>query len=260
VIPEVLVVPGKVLLSALLSAGLFAGCAAPAKSVPDIVYRPRPKPVVQPSREEREAKADARVAVRGIEGTLSNYDVRHTMEKRGAEFGACHEPRARRMPRLAGNIEFAIRVTPEGAVSQVQVRNSDVGDRSLERCFAEVISATPFPRPNGGEANVSYTMILGPARPGKDPELWETDRIERLLAKQAPELRESCAVPSEGSYTITAYVNRKGRVVTAGVASPEGSEAETLDCLVQGLRSWQLPKPRKSPLAKVSFPLAPRDM
>jgi hypothetical protein len=216
--------------------------------------------VVQPTREEREAKADARVAVRGIEGTLSNYDVRHTMELRGAEFGACHEPRARRVPRLAGNIEFAIRVTPEGAVSQVHIRNSDVGDRALERCFVDVITQTPFPRPNGGEANVSYSMILGPARPGKDPELWESERIGRLLAKEVPELRESCAVPTEGAYLITAYVNRRGRVVTAGVSAPTGGEPETLDCLVQGLRSWKMPKPRKSALAKISFPLELREM
>jgi hypothetical protein len=164
------------------------------------------------------------------------------------------------MPRLAGNIEFAIRVTPEGAVSQVQIRNSDVGDRPLERCFADVISATPFPRPNGGEANVSYSMILGPSRPGKDPEQWELDRIERVLAKQAPELRENCSVPSDGSYLITAYVNKKGRVVTAGVSAPTGGEPAMFDCLVQELRSWKMPKPKKSALAKISFPLQPRAM
>src|SRR5262245_17514873 len=109
------------------------------------VRRVRPvAPRVVESVAEREQRADSRLNGRGIEGPLSNYDVRVTMEKRGAEFGACHEPRARRLPRLAGNIEFAVRVTPEGAVSQVQVRNSDVGDRLLERCFAEVILETPF--------------------------------------------------------------------------------------------------------------------
>ena len=243
----------------LVSACLLAGCAAPEKAVREVQYVP-PKPVVQqpqPTQEERAERAEARVAVRGIEGTLSNYDVRFTMEKRGAEFGACHEPRARRMPRLAGNIEFAIRVSPEGAVSQVHVRNSDLGDRTLERCFSEVILGTPFPRPNGGEANVTWNMMLGPLRPGKDPEQWEVERIERVLVKQVPELRESCSVPSDGSYLITAYVNKRGRVVTAGVSAPNGGDGEsaTLDCLAQGLRSWKMPKPKKSPLAKVSFPL-----
>jgi hypothetical protein len=241
----------------LTCALLCVACAAPVKTVP-VVRRPvRAPQVVVEAPVEREKRADARVNVRGIEGTLSNYDVRATMEKRGTEFGACHEPRARRMPRLAGNIEFAIRVTPEGAVSQVQVRNSDVGDRALERCFVDVIRATPFPRPNGGEANVMWTMMLGPSRPGKDPELWEHGRIERVLAKKAPELRETCAVPTDGSFLITMYVNRRGRVVTAGVSGPGGGEPELLDCLAAGLRSWRMPTPRKSALAKVSFPLEP---
>ena len=67
-------------------------------------------------------------------------------------------------------------------------------------------------------------------------------------------------MPNDGSYLITAYVNKQGRVVTAGVSAAAGGEPEMLDCLVQGLRSWKMPKP-KSTLAKISFPLAaPRDV
>lgn len=213
---------------------------------------------VEVTPEAREARADARVGVAGIEGTLSSFDVRMTMEKRGAEFGACHEPRARRVPRLAGNVEFAIRVSHEGAVNQVLVRKSDVGDRPLERCFTQVIEHTPFPRPNGGEANVTWSMYLGPARSGKDPEQWELERIAHVLEKHAPGLRESCGVPSQESYQITAYINRKGRVITAGVSTPRGAAPELLDCLASGLSSWPMPKPKKGvPLAKITFPLDP---
>jgi hypothetical protein len=211
--------------------------------------------VVEESHAEREARADQKVAVRGIEGSMSSYDVRMTMEKRAVEFGACHEPRARRVPRLSGNIEFAIRVLADGNVSEVLVRNSDVGDRQLERCLVQVIQGTPFPRPNGGDANVSWNMILAPGRPGKDPEQWEVDRIERVLAKNAPDLLEACEVPNRGSFLMTAYVNRRGKVITAGVSSRGDEAPELLDCLAQGLRSWRMPKARKTPLAKVSFPL-----
>jgi hypothetical protein len=219
---------------------------------------PAPKVALTPA--QAEAKADARVQVRGIEGSMSSFDVRITMEKRGRQFGACHEPRARQVPRLSGTIEFAIRIDPQGTVSEVWVRSSDLGDRQLERCFAEVILATPFPRPNGGEANVAWNMVLGPARPGKDPEQWELGRIERVLAKNAPELRESCGVPSGPSFLITAYVNRRGRVVTAGVSASQNEAPELLDCLAQGMRSWHMPTPKKGSLAKVSFPLASREM
>ncbi len=245
--------------SALL---LVAGCAASVQSAPEPEYAPAPPPVAkaEPTPEEREARADARVGVAGIEGTLSSFDVRIAMEKRGAEFGACHEPRARRVPRLAGNVEFAIRVKADGVVSQVRLKNSDVGDRALERCFVSVIENTRFPRPNGGDANVVYSMYLGPARAGMDPEQWELDRIASVLEKHAAALREACAVPNDGTYQITAYVNKKGRVITAGVFAHSDAEPELLDCLASGLSRWRMPTPKKAKLAKVSFPLGPQSM
>jgi hypothetical protein len=242
-----------------LGALLFS-CAAPVQKAPPVRHAPRPVVKAQEDPAAREAKAEARVNVRGIEGTLSNFDVRVTMEKRGKEFGACHEPRARRVPRLAGNIEFAIRVSPAGAVSQVEVRTSDVGDRPLERCFVDVISTTPFPRPNGGEAKVTWTVMLGPARAGKDPEQWEHGRIEHVLDKRESDLLESCAVPSDRAFLVTAYVNRRGRIVTAGVSARDGGAPEVFDCIANELRSWRMPSPRKSSLAKVSFPLGRREI
>jgi hypothetical protein len=244
------------------SVGLVAlvmACASSAKTTPPVRHvapRPRPAPA-QETIAQREAKADERVNVRGIEGSLSSFDVRMAMEKRGAQFGACHAPRARRLPRLAGRIEFFIRVSPEGTAEQVDVRSSDVGDRELERCFVDVIQAAPFPRPNGGEAKVSWVMELGPARAGKDPEQWEEQRVGRAVAKHGPDLVESCALPGAGSFVVTAYVNSRGRVVTAGVAHAEGGAPELLDCIADALRSWQMPTPKKSRLAKVSFALAP---
>jgi hypothetical protein len=204
----------------------------------------------------QEERADARVEVRGLEGTLAGSQVRQALDKRARAFGECHAPRAQRVPRLAGSIEFAIRVAPEGHVSQVDVRFSDVGDRPLERCFAEVIQATTFPRPNGGAANVTYTMVLGDGA-GAAPERWEHGRIERLLAKKGPELRESCAMPEEGAFQVTAYVDRAGRVVTAGVAARDSAEPELLDCIAETLQHWRLPKRKKGSVAKVSFPLVP---
>jgi hypothetical protein len=238
-------------------ATLLFSCATAAPEQPVVHYVPRrlppPKPVETPV--EQEQRADARVKVRGIEGTMSNFDVRVTMEERGKAFGACHEPRARRVPRMAGNIEFAIRISPEGAVTQVGVLSSDVGDRPLERCFVDVIAATPFPRPNGGEANVTWTVNLGPGRAGKDPEQWDLGRIERVVEKRGPELMESCSIPTSNALVVTAYVNRRGRVITAGVSARQGGAPELFDCVAQELRSWKMPSPRKSPLAKVSFPL-----
>lgn len=232
----------------------LAACAGPSAQLaveePAATVEEAPRESVAVQQE----RADSRVQVRGIEGTLAGSQVRQALDKRARAFGECHAPRAQKVPRLSGSIEFAIRVAPEGNVNQVDVRASDVGDRPLERCFAEVIKETVFPRPNGGEANVTYTMVLGE---GAAAERWERARIQHLLAKKEPELRESCAMPEAGAFQVTAYIDRAGRVVTAGVSARDSAEPELLDCIAETLQRWRMPKVKKGSVAKVSFPLSP---
>jgi outer membrane biosynthesis protein TonB len=193
------------------------------------------------------------VAVQGIEGTLSNFDVRVTMEKQGKAFAKCHEARARKVPALAGAIEFRVHVLRSGEVSDVQVRASDLGDRVLERCMSEVIAAATFPAPHGGEADVSWNMSLERSR-GRAPEQWEAERVEKVLRKNQSGLLEACDVRRGGPITVTAYVSPRGKVLSAGVSATKSSTQEQFDCIADELRSWPMPRPRKG-VAKVSFPL-----
>lgn len=214
------------------------------------------KPRVE-SHAEHDARVNASVQVRGIEGTLSNFDVRTAMEQRARDFAACHEPRARALPVLAGGIEFAIQVAADGQVNRVAVRASDLGDRELERCLSEVIRTTRFRTPNGGIANVTWLMALSPAQAGRSPEAWEAGRVSRVIDKNLDDLKVSCDLASSSTnFTVTAYVSAKGRVVAVGVASPEGGTDEHLDCVAEGLRAWPMPKPHGR-FAKVSFVLSP---
>jgi len=186
---------------------------------------------------------------------MHSFDIRITMERKAADFEQCHAPRARRLPVLAGHIEFGIRVGHDGDVQHVLVRASDVGDRALERCFADVIAATQFPRPNGGDANITWTMDLGPVRKGREPEKWSAGRVERLISKNSQDVSERCEIPHGEAFDVTAYVNRRGRVVMAGVAARDASEPEKFDCIAEQLSRWSMPKPAKKPYAKVSFAL-----
>jgi len=232
---------------------LMACGAQPAKRVRSVpaVAKPRVE-----SHAQHDARVNAAVQVRGIEGTLSNFDVRSAMEGRGREFGACHEPRAKALPVLAGQIEFAIQVDIDGQVRNVDVRASDLGDRELERCLTDVIRGTRFHKPHGGVANVTWLMALEPARLGTPAEAWEPGRIARVIDKNVDDLRGQCDLAtSSGTLTITVYVGSRGRIVAAGVASPVGQSAESLDCVAENLRSWPMPKPRGR-YAKVSFVVA----
>lgn len=188
---------------------------------------------------------------------MSSYDVRTTMERRGNELLACQEPRVRVVPVMAGTVEFAIQVDRQGKVGEVLVRASDLGDRVLERCISDVIVQTPFPPPNGGDAKVTWTMILEPARAGMEPELWEQEHIEKVIDEHLEELKTECDLPPQSKkFDVTAYVNRRGRVVSASVMARGLAPSEHLDCIVEKLGQWPMPKPKTSRFAKVSFKLA----
>lgn len=195
-----------------------------------------------------------KVAVRGIEGTLANFDVKVKFDEHAREFSSCHEKRARKVPMLAGHIEFGIHVKRSGEVSEVDLRTSDLGDRELERCFVEIVRGIHFPAPHGGDANVSYTMMLGPSKAG-EPEQWSAGRVQHVAAKHGKDLREECALDRGEAFTITAYVNASGRVVAAGVAGMAMAEPERFDCIAERLSHWPMPKPTKKRFAKVTFPL-----
>jgi len=236
----------------LLLVLILVGCGAQSKRV-------RSVPAATPRSEshaEHDRRVNAAVQVRGIEGTLSNFDVRTAMDERGREFAACHEPRARALPVLAGQIEFGIQVDVDGQVRQVDVRASDLGDRELERCLTDVIRGTRFHRPHGGIANVTWQMALEPARMDIPAEAWGPGRIARVIDRNVEELRGRCDLSaSSGSLTVTAYVGSGGRIVAAGVSSPVGGSPESLDCVAESLRSWPMPRPRGK-YAKVSFVVA----
>ena len=218
---------------------------------------PPPKPTAQPMPgwdKQKIARSRAkRVSVQGIEGTLTAYDVRDTMDRRGEELGACYATTVERIPRIAGRAEFAIHVLRDGTVGAASYEHSDLGDRELEACVLDVVRGTKFPEPHGGEADVKWAMVLESETPGPGPEHWEPEKVRRVVNKRAAKLREYCELPAPGpTYRITAYVNRRGRVVSAGVISDVQDVVEHLDCIAEGVRKWRMPRPKEK-LAKVSF-------
>lgn len=247
------VTPARLVCCALSLAWAACGSASEGQRR---VLTPKSSPVVLTTENPVSHSEPEAVAVSGIEGSMSSYDVRMTMEQRGIDLAACHEPRARKVPVLAGSAEFAIAVGRDGQVGEVALMASSLGDRPLERCVSEIIQTTAFPRPHGGDAKITWTMQLEPVHPEREPESWDRQQVARVLDKRLPELRERCIVSSEvEQFDVTAYINRRGRVVTAGVATRGEAQAQDLDCIVDALRSWPMPKPKQTAYAKLTFSL-----
>jgi hypothetical protein len=108
------------------------------------------------------------VAIEGIEGTTSEFDVRTTLDSRFEDFDRCHDL----MGGGGGRIVYRIHILANGDVGGVKVRTSKARNRKLVDCYTEVVSTSHFPLPHGGYADVKWTTKVG--RSGKKPnELFE---------------------------------------------------------------------------------------
>jgi hypothetical protein len=104
------------------------------------------------------------VAVKGIEGTTSEYDVRTALEGRAADFDTCHD----RVGGGSGRIEYRIHILANGDVGGVKIRKLSVRNRRLVECYTDVVSSSHFTQPHGGYADVKWTTKVGRSRKRPD--------------------------------------------------------------------------------------------
>jgi hypothetical protein len=134
---------------------------------------------VAPPREDKKAKAPQRdVDVEGIEGTMSEFDVRVVLEARDADFDACHD----RYRGGSGRIVFQIHINANGDVGHVKAHPSKVRSHDLIDCYSEVVSTSHFNKPHGGYADVKWTTKVGRSRKKKGSDLFGYDRPHRFDA------------------------------------------------------------------------------
>ena len=67
------------------------------------------------------------------------------------------------------------------------------------------------------------------------------------------EIREECETKGRERFTVTTYVNRRGRVVSAGAVAEPASALEKLECVLEGVKALRMPKQKRE--GKVTFVL-----
>ncbi|HEY6880980.1 MAG TPA: hypothetical protein VI299_23305 [Polyangiales bacterium] len=130
-------------------------------------------------RDEAKASAPREVNVDGIEGTMSEFDVRVALDGRDADFNRCHDEHRGG----SGRIAFHIRVLPSGEVGDVKAHPSHVRSKGIIECYTRVVASTHFSTPHGGFADVKWTTKVGRSRKRQDPIY---DRPHRYDAPASP--------------------------------------------------------------------------
>lgn len=189
----------------------------------------------------------------------------------------CHSQGRDRVEFLTGDVSVFLRIDGNGKVKYAYFEDSTIGDRDTEKCMLGVLADATWPKPEGGEAEVRSGFGWG-AGGEREPTSWASDMVTVALV-EAKDVRgrvERCKKGITGDFRITGYVveahgdddyaaeslpksapkhkDGGGRFKALGVAAPNKEGAETIDCIVDALRSLELPSPGDY-AAKVTFSL-----
>jgi len=167
----------------------------------------------------------------------------------------CQAQGHKRLDFISGEVKFFVRLGPDGAVKWAYLEESSLGDRETEKCILQSLRAAPWPKPEGGDAEVRNGFVLG-AADAREPAAWGADKVSAALGKAKADL-DKCTTGIKGSFRVTGYVEpdgKDGKFSAVGVAPPSKEGEAQVDCIVAALRSIKLPTPG-SYAAKVSFSL-----
>ncbi|AWV89465.1 AgmX/PglI C-terminal domain-containing protein [Bradymonas sediminis] len=95
-----------------------------------------------------------------VSGSLTRADVAKTLDRYIGKMQACYESRLTDNPSLSGKVVFSWTVKTDGRVKDVRQRSSTLADAKTTRCLSGVVKSMKFPRPKGGEVEISYPFMF----------------------------------------------------------------------------------------------------
>ncbi|MBW2460114.1 MAG: TonB family protein [Deltaproteobacteria bacterium] len=99
-----------------------------------------------------------------VRGSLSREVIRRIVRRHSNEVRFCYEQRLQQRPDLAGVVTPSFVISPTGRVQSASIKNSTLGDATVEQCLTLAIRRWQFPAPNGGGivvVNYPFTFSKG---------------------------------------------------------------------------------------------------
>ncbi len=161
---------------------------------------------------------------------------------------ACQKDAASRIPYVAGDVGFHVKVDHDGKPTIVELSQSTMGDLQTEKCMVDVITGCQFPPPVGGKFGLADIANLGFPALGevREPVPWSESDM-------GPGAKAACATLracKQGSKALSAtfYVEKDGRIQSVGFAG----DRSAADCAADKLKRLKFNSPG-SYAAKVSL-------
>lgn len=108
----------------------------------------------------KEAKLSLDNSAAQVKGFLSKEQIDRVVRANQAAIKYCFEAEMQHQPKLEGAVHMNWRIDLQGKVTSVRVAKSTLGNARVEGCMARQIKRWVFPKPDGGEVDVTYPFLL----------------------------------------------------------------------------------------------------
>jgi hypothetical protein len=165
-------------------------------------------------------------------GDVAPDVARRNFEKLGAAWNACYEKGHGANAALGGTLTFSLRTNHDGSVKWVFVKESDLGDRVVERCVLEAVRNMSWGEPVDAKEGEIRGKTVGWKNEEDEPVEVGAERvtpaIEKAKAKLAACRKDAGA---NGKIRATFYVGPKGKPLSIGFAVDDAAGESAADCL-----------------------------
>jgi hypothetical protein len=188
-------------------------------------------------------------------GALDEGQVKATFQRVSKQFAACSERGTARVPYMAGEISFKIRVNSEGKARWVFVKDSSLGDYDTEACMVRVLKGASWPSPvDGQEGLAENSFAFEPGGDERMPVTWSPDQLGPKFKDAQGKLSQCRSDAGTGPLKATLYVDTEGKPGSIGVSVSDEKGEAAITCVIETLSGLTFPSPG-SFASKVSIPI-----
>jgi hypothetical protein len=175
-------------------------------------------------------------------GFISQEAAQSALARRWADLRNCYHAAGTSAAFAGGRVSLRFVVAASGATSEVQVRETQLGNFDVERCLVDTGRTVAFPAPRGGASTtVDYTLEFRSTGEVAVIDLPDDAVAANLPALLGQQLGTRCPTLGGEEVFATVYVNAGGAVQSAGLAAPTSLDQEAATCLAQALHLATIP-------------------
>ncbi|HSN99200.1 MAG TPA: AgmX/PglI C-terminal domain-containing protein [Candidatus Nanopelagicales bacterium] len=200
---------------------ILLGCGAPPPPPP-------PPPTTPPPPPERTDPGP--VEMRSEIGGLPEEAMNRAFRSLDGPIQACFDEATGRNPALGGRFTLKMRIGSDGRPRWAYLSETDLGDRTLERCVLDLARDKQWPKPLGGDGLAERSYEIDARSPVKElEEKW----VKPAVAKARTNAWKCRKGKLRGRVRATVHIAPNGKVLGASITPPDERFEEVADCVAE---------------------------